>query len=386
MKNVFLPILVLLLLATLTAHTYAQHGWPIDPMNIEHPIGNSFGELDQFYGYCLHTGVDILGTPRYTTDDNNDEDPTAPWVRVTVSGIVDEVFFDSADISEYHGLTTKDQMGRIYRYWHLDYGSFHSNFTVADNNQKQVTAGDQIAKLVRFDVNDDCEFHHLHYELQEGNNYLNPLAGLTPHRDTTLPEIGGIFVAEDNSISWIQFQEDPQRACTIVHGKADIIFKYRDRDNTGSTLRGTATLGVYNLRWRACPDSKPDCPWLNTRAFDNMDISWGPGGNKAVLKATSLYSIRQPFLSDLDPFHCNPDTWLYAIVTNFSQGEPDPVGNWDTTTVCDGNYTVSVKAIDFAGNETTPYSIKVCVQNGPRGPNCQDSPDSPKHLRTVDPN
>jgi len=386
MKNDFLAILMLLLLDILTTHTYAQHSWPIEPITIEHPIGNSFGELNQYYSYCLHTGVDILGTPRFTSDDDNDEDPTAPWVCVTVSGTVSEVFFDDADTSEYHGLTIKDEYGRFYRYWHLEHRSFHSNFTVADNNRKQVTAGDQIAKLVRFDINNDCEFHHLHYELQEDDNYHNPLASLTPHRDTNLPEIGGIFVAEDNSMAWSQFQEDSQRACTIVNGKVDIIVKYRDRDDVGSTLRGTKTLGVYNLWWRACPDSDPDCPWLNTRAFDNMNISWGPGGIKAVFKATSLYSIRPPFISDMDPYHCTSDTWLYAIVTNFSQDEPDPVGNWSTTTVCDGNYTISVKAIDFARNETPPYSIKICVQNGPKGPDCQGSPNSPKHLRTVAPN
>jgi hypothetical protein len=61
-----------------------MHGWPIEPADIEHPIGNSLGEFQSFNGVYQHTGIDIFTTPYITSAGN--EDAGAPWVVVTVGG------------------------------------------------------------------------------------------------------------------------------------------------------------------------------------------------------------------------------------------------------------------------------------------------------------
>jgi hypothetical protein len=372
----------LLVLSATSACTQPVH-WPIEPCCIEHPIGNSFGEFQErdWGDFYMHTGIDILGTPKYKQYDVGckcyPEDPTAPWVLVTVSGKVDDMDIGQEDSNyQYNGLTIIGDNGVTYGYWHLEYYSFHDNFIVSHNNGDPVTAGDQIAKLVRW----GCDFHHLHYELEKNGNYLNPLAGMAPHQDLKSPEIKGIFLTEDNSNTELK-EKDPQGVCTVVSGKVDIIVQYRDRDDAGSNLTVASTLGVYNLLWRACPDSNPECPWQNTRAFDDMPTTWGADGNDRVPKTTAFYSVESPWRSNPDPSHCQDD-WLYAIVTNFVNGNPDPGGSWDTTTVPDGTYTVGVKAIDFAGNEAT-YFKKACVQNVQTS---SDVPRPPSGLRIIDPN
>jgi hypothetical protein len=391
MKRLFFvkrfSVLIIPLLILLVTSASAQHGWPIEPSSsIEHPIGNSFGEYQFFWAsYYMHTGIDILGMPKYQSDQIT-EDENAPWVLVAVSGTVADVHMEKEEGPYYNYVTIIGQDGVTYGYWHLEYDSFMPDFALSSNSGKSVNAGDKIAKLVRFDYI-DCEFHHLHYQLESNNNYLNPLAGITPHQDKTPPEIAGIFFAEDNSntgdyFTWKELPEDPQRACTVVSGKVDIIVQYRDRDAAGSTDIGTETLGVFNLLWRACPDSNPNCPWQNTRAFDNMPMTWGSDGlDRAEEASTSFYSTNSPWKSDST--FCKA-TYLYAIVTNFIGDTPDRRGTWDTTTVCNGTYTVSVKAIDFAGNETS-YQKKACVQNGPNMPDCPNSPGSSKNLRILDP-
>jgi hypothetical protein len=380
-------VLLFPLLVLLATSAFAH--WPIDPMFTEHPIGNSFGEFENKGGYdfCMHTGIDILGTPKFQFDDDCScykEDPTAPYVRVAVSGKVSKIDIDEADpYDQYNGLTIIGDDGVTYRYWHLEHDSFDSNFIVSHNNGNPVTVGDHIAKLVRW----GCDFHHLHYELESNGTYLNPFAGMAPHQDTAPPQIADVLFAEGNrntgyDSTWKELPKDPQRACTVVSGKVDIIVQYRDRDDAGSTLRGASTLGVYNLLWRACPDSNPDCPWVNTRAFDDMPTAWGPNGNDRATATTTFYSVNFPWISNPDPSHCNAD-WLYAIVTNFDlNGNPDKSASWDTTKVSNGSYTVSVKAIDFAGNKTC-YSKKACVQNAQTPP---DVLSPPSDLRIMDSN
>ena len=380
LRVVVLPFPLLGLLAT-SACAQPVH-WPIDSMLAGHPIGNSFGEFEYMGGndFCMHTGIDILGTPKYKPYDVGcgcyPDDPTAPWVRVNVSGKVDDMDIDEEYPGyQYNGLTILGDDGVTYRYWHLEHDSFYSTFTVSHNNGDAVTAGDHIAKLVRW----GCKFHHLHYELESNGKYLNPFAGMTPHQDKAPPQIDQVLFTEDNSDA--ELKENPQGTCTVVFGKVDIIVQYRDRDDAGSTLTGVSTLGVYNLLWRACPDSNPDCPWVNTRAFDGMPTAWGPNGNDRATATTAFHSVNSPWISNPDPSHCNAD-WLYAIVTNFVNGIPDQGGAWDTTSVPNGTYTVSVKGIDFAGNEQTS-SKKACVQNAQTPP---DAPESPSDLRITNPN
>jgi hypothetical protein len=347
--TIFAAALFLLIAVT---PALAQHGWPMDPMNSEHPIGNSFGEFQDFGGVYQHEGIDILGTPKFRSDGT--EDASVPWVRVTVTGTV-SYLSDNASTTQ-NGTTIQGADGVTYRYWHLEHNSYHVDYVNHYNNGTAVAATDRIAKLYHW----SCNFHHLHYDLTSGSNRLNPLADITPNPDPDLPQVEAIGFAQNNSNPWVQFNPVSAGGCTVVSSATDIIAQIRDRDDAGSTLNGAATQWVHNVRWRACPDSAPACGWQTTHAFDNMPTAWGVSGNAS---SSAYFSNRTPW--DSSSNYCAA-TWLYGVVTNFSGGTPNVAGAWDTSaaTVPDGSYSISVEATDFAGNVRV-LNTRACVQNGP---------------------
>jgi hypothetical protein len=326
-----------------------QHGWPVEPGNVDHPMGNTMGEY--IFG-LQHAGIDLMELPMY--DASNTVDPAAPWVIVTVAGDVDSL--DDVANTRYNFTSIDPTLATntaIYWYGHLQNGSYHVNYINAFNNGTPVAAGDRIAKIVRWNL---CDFHHLHYELIDGSNYINPLADITPKPDTDSPEIEDILFAQDNSNPWLPFSPVAGSACTVVSGPADILVQARDFDEAGASLGGPGELWIYNMRWRACPDSSPSCAWQTTRPFDSMPTSWYAVNNAATL---AQFSNRAPWISNSS--YCNAG-WDYAIVTNYVSGMPNVAGNWNTTTIADGSYSVSVELTDLAGNVTV-RNRRACVEN-----------------------
>lgn len=342
------PFIVIFLLAAalmLPAIALSQHGWPIEPTNADHPMGNSFGE----YQANLHTGIDVMEPPMYNSD--GVEDPAAPWVVVTVAGIINR--FGDVDGSRYNftAVDADDPADlAVYDYGHLEHGSYHVDYEDAYNDGNPVTAGDRIAKIVRWST---CDFHHLHHEIQiPGGNFISPLAEITPNPDSDPPEVDGLFFAQNNTSPWTTFNPVTGNACTVVSGPADIIVKTRDFDDAGSSLGDILILGFHDARWRACPDSDPDCPWIDTHRFDTT-----PASTNTL--ASRFFSSVSPWISYSG--YCNDD-WYYPVVTNFIAGAADTTGAWDTATAGDGSYSVSAEITDFSGNRTI-ISRRACIQN-----------------------
>lgn len=347
----FAATLAMTLLFLLPAQ--AQHGWPVEPANSDHPMGNSYGE---YYGTVQHVGIDLMERPMY--DASNNVDAAAPWVIVTVPGDVltrDDVAnslynFTSIDPTDAADTAT-------YLYGHLQQGSYHVDYTNAFNNGTAVAAGDRIARIVRWSA---CGFHHTHYQLEDGTNYRNPLAAITPNPDVAPPVIEDIHFAQDNSDPWVPFQPVAGDACTVVSGKVDVVAQARDRDEAGASLGDIGELWIYNIRWRVCPDTNPSCAWQNTRPFDTIPYSWYTSGNA---DSKAQFSTRTPWLSNES--YCNAG-WKYPIVTNYVSGAVNVLGSWDTTALPDGSYTVSVELTDYAGNATV-FNRRACVQNAAAG-------------------
>jgi hypothetical protein len=347
--NRALGILVIAVALLTPALALGQHGWPVEPGNVDHPMGNSMGEY--IFG-LQHAGIDLMELPMY--DASNTVDPAAPWVIVTVAGDVDSLDDSTGTMYNFTSIDpTLATNTAIYWYGHLQHGSYHVNYVNAFNNGTAVAAGDRIAKIVRWGT---CAFHHMHYELIDGSNYVNPLADITPNPDTHPPDIEDIHFAQDNSNPWVPFNPVAGSACTVVSGAADILVQAGDRDEAGASLGGPGELWIYNMRWRACPDSSPSCAWQTTRPFDTMPTSWYSVSNAATL---AQFSNRTPWISNTS--YCNAG-WDYAIVTNYVAGMPNVAGNWNTSAVADGSYSVSVELTDFAGNVTV-RNRRACVQN-----------------------
>jgi hypothetical protein len=340
---------ILLLLAFSAAEPLAaQHGWPIEPTASEHPIGNSFGEFQDFSGVYQHTGIDILSTPMMNLDGT--ENAAAPWVRGTVGGSI--VSFSNAAGSLYNGATITGDDGSTYRYWHLEFDSYDATFVTNFNNGTPMAANDRIAKVVRW----GCDYHHCHYDLFDATNFINPLADVTPNPDPNPPVIQAISLVQNNVMPWTAFSPVASGGCIVVTGNVDIIGQMRDRDDAGSALTGATTAFTRNLRWRACPGSSPACAWTDTRDYATLPLAIAGGGNAF---SAAAFSNSAPY--DSDSNYC-ATTWNYGIVTNFAAGTADAAGRWDTTALADGSHTVSVQATDFAGNVTVS-SVLACVQN-----------------------
>ena len=327
----------------------AQHGWPIDPTGSEHPIGNTFGEFQNFGGIYQHTGIDILTTPKMNADGT--ENLTAPWVHATVGGTINS--YSNSMGTAYNGATINATDGLTYRYWHLEYNSYAATFVTNFNNGTAAANNDQIAKIYRW----SCDYSHNHYDIADATNYRSPMINMAPNPDPDPPEIDAIGFARDNSSPWAVMNPVAPGGCAVVDGLVDIIGKIRDRDNAGSTQTGAITLWVRNLRWRACPNSSPNCSWNDTHIYDDAPLSTGNGGNAF---STAAFSTAAPWISDSD--YCNA-TWLYGVVTNFVGGAGNTAGNWNTNVLTNGAYTVSIEATDFVGNVTV-RNARACVQNG----------------------
>lgn len=321
--------------------------WPLEPVGVDHPVGNTFGEY-QAWGDFLHAGVDILATPQLNADGT--VNAAAPWSRATHAGV--PVSMGNAPGS-YNFADVQAAGGPLYLYGHLQMDSYDPDFVTAFNNGTAIAAGDEIAKIARW----SCDYHHHHYEIQDGPTLRSPdpiIGAADP--DSEWPRIENITFAQDNSNPWVVMNPIAAGACAPVTGLVDVVAKMKDRNAAGSTAAGASTNWFYNIRWRACSDAMPGCAWIGTHVFDNMPMTWW----STAAPARAAFSTRAPWVSSAD--YC-ADGWQYGIVTNFVGGLADAAGRWDTTAVANGAYSVSVEATDFAGNITTA-NRRACVQNG----------------------
>lgn len=344
----------LLLAITLLVNANAQErpGWPIEPTATEHPLGNTLGEFqyshnEQFPGAYQHMGIDILAKPH---DSENPDDDTVPWVIVTVGGTVKYLSHEPNTRDNELKIIGND--GIEYTYDHLWYEYYDPQMVIAyDNNATVVlSAGDPIAHVAPY----GCPYDHLHYGLSDGTKYLNPLRAITPNPDSFAPRVIDLDLAVHNGNPWSKLNS-PGVACTVVRGRVDIITRLVDRDDAASTQPGANNVGVYNLRWRACPKSTPNCDaWNETHAFEDMLIIWGVTGNTGTKEQ---FSTTPDWVSDAD--ECSPAVSKTFMVPTGNSAS----GGWDTTAHADGSYSVTVEASDVAGNVTV-RNIHACIQNG----------------------
>ena len=356
----------LLLLAGI--HAACASTWPIEPVDEDHPIGNTMGEfIETIEGAYQHEGIDVLG-------DSYDERPDAPFVVVTVAGKVESVMMNP-DSRDNYVLILGENGDRRYLYAHLEFTTIpipiilHVNNTPSpagntpDENLDReeswpiLKEGAKIAKLSNLFP---CEFDHVHYAVQRVNDdasltLVNPLLEIRPAPDSSQPEIAGIHLAQHDGTRWSEIPKNPDSGqCTAVKGEIDIIVEVIDRDDAGSTQMGANNVGLHTLRWRACKNMT--CSWKDTHTFDEMKPDWTNPNNSE----TSIhYSTDDPWKSTFDFCAGTPGNRTFMVPTSFAVA-----GSWKTDDggVSNGEYELMVQAKDIAGNKATD-SIKVCVSN-----------------------
>jgi hypothetical protein len=311
--------------------------WPFDPGNVPLPLGNSYGEYQNYGGSpYFHPGIDIF-------------QPAETPVFAVKSGIVKAVLTTSAElhwrvaVGDSAGISPCD--GWLYA--HLDRNTIQVQ--VGDTVQE----GDWLGNLVYWPISN---FHHCHFvkirnsgmPWQSNWQFIaNPLDELIPNTDATAPVI-------ENALGSNKFAFCQNNTHTYfssgqsLFGDVDIIAKIYDK--------------IGDPYWRLTPHkieysiSKDDMlygPVLFLIFTDTLFWSQNVGvvyQNDATCNTQGDYDYRN----------------FYFIVTN-TNGDgivqsSDASYSWKTADFPNGNYWAKVKAYDQYGNSDED-SMQVQVYN-----------------------
>jgi len=309
--------------------------WPIAPQDQSQPLGNSYGEYQNYGGYpYFHPGIDILapaGTPVYAIK----------------AGFVKAVLTISAEL--HWRVAIGDSAGNApcdgWLYAHLD------EATIAVSEGEWVDEGQYLGDLVYWPV---ADFHHLHFVKIRHSGYVwdsdwqfigNPLDELAIIDDTLPPR----FLDAVSSRPFAFCQNESQSYFSegeSLAGEVDIICRADDRINSFWLV------SPYRLEYRIEGDSS--LPWTNSFCFtgelvwnSNVDVVYR---DDAVCDTRGDYDYR----------------WFYFNLTN-NDGDSlieasDRQLAWSTADFHNGNYTIYARAYDRAGNFAAE-SMTVSVEN-----------------------
>lgn len=297
-------------------------GWPIDNTAAEHEIGNSGGEFQEYSNPpYFHRGIDILDT----------DAPNGPWVRNTRAGTVTLSLPGLGSL--YNGMTMTHSDGDVYLYWHLDFNSIQQAVLNAQIAGTTLPVNSQIAQLVTWTA---CSYHHLHYEVADSTGSMDPAFTISPRNDTTAPVIVDIFFTQNTTSTEfpVNASGDP-----ILTGDVDVIAHAYD------TQLGAARTGVLEMSYRVNDPSNGALVKADT-TVRFQDIP-------ADTNTTIIYRNTAPFDSVSD--YCATEDYYYVLTNVDGSGTiiSDASGLWDTTTLANGTYDVTVTAADPTTNSVT---------------------------------
>lgn len=344
----------LLLIAAIVV-TAGAVPWPVPPLDSHPPLGNNWGNIQDYGGGpYFHNGIDIItpgisGAPVYAVRHG--------WVKGwgTIS-------------AEYHYRlaicdTSPEFTGRArgWLYAHIDPERPHKGLG------DEVAEGELIGYLVPWPV---TGFDHLHFaRISDTGAYWmrfpdvtwwfieNPLLSLRPNTDLVSPvfqnaRTGQRFAfCRDNSSSYL--------SPNALNGAVDIICRCYDR--TGYTTHDTIwdKLAPFQIDYSIRSSGGATVvPWTASVQFS---------GRLASTSDTMLTRVvykRDNTCRSLGDYDRRE---YYFIVTN-TDGDSlieltDAAGCWQTNAYPDGDYWVLVRASDISGN-TTVDSMLVTTANG----------------------
>lgn len=331
-------------------YTRLSAGWPVSPRDAQHPIRGSFidprGTDDNgLSGY--HFGIDI------NVDDRH-PDPGAP------AGLSHRVYaLDSGVAAMPANTQSRRCVNRRLDVGHFSY--WHVSPTVRPG--APVRAGQQIGWTC-------LGVWHVHvseWQTAQGVRiWVNPIhrgGAFTPYTDTSPPQIGGLHFVTPPRTPWrpVKSLREPDTSKPVpaaaLRGRVELRARIDDpqsflgflkddpawpsawspywvRVTISSTSSGRVVLSRTSFR----ADQMPQTPYLvhyapGTIEDDNMQECVGP-----------------PRLPVCD------GTYWYRPLSRFREEY------WDTRTVPNGTYTISVQAADYAKNVAT-RRLTVRVRN-----------------------
>lgn len=318
-------------------------GWPLSPQDQTHPLGNNWGEFQDYGGSpYMHPGIDVMGM-------------TVGRPVYAVQGGVVKAWLTTQ--AQYHWrLAIADSnisadSVEAWLYAHIDPNQYHKNVG------EVVNAGDLIGYLVQWPITgfDHCHFARIKdigavWNTADWAFVQNPLVIITPYADTARPVFENAYgsykfaICNNNTSTYL----NPP---TTVTGSVDIIAKIYDK--TGLPLsqnpvweRMIPLRISYRIRG---PQNVPERLSFLFRGYlyytSNINVVYK---DDATCNSRGDYDYRD----------------FYFIVTN-TDGDSlieasDANYSWNTTGFPAGNYWIIVTASDAAGN-TTSDSMMVTI-------------------------
>jgi hypothetical protein len=313
------------------------HGWPVAPLHGWHVLHGGFDD-PRAGGY--HFGVDIA------------VDDSKPALEAP-KGLSHRVYAVESGTMHWAKNTQKKPCNAR----RLDVGHFsywHVSTSVAYGSH--VTAG----QLIGWTCLNEWHVHLSEWARVDGKkrwvNPLHPGGKLDPYVDKAPPVIRAVYAygppattwKPDDTIDVTNPDEAPELGLRNLHGAVDLRAWIDD---------GQGFLGVFRKQATLASTTAPYRIWVQIRQASSNAVVW----QRATFQNDLLMSGVLPFyavyasgsrssLSDYDCLHSRIacDGRLFYHLLN--------VGGrylWDTRSVANGDYTLTIKAYDIVGNVTT---------------------------------
>lgn len=332
--------------------------WPMPPQNVAHPLGNSYGEYQNYGGTnYLHPGIDILSAPQTP-------------IYAIKSGYVKAVLTTGGEL--YWRVAIADSSGTVpcdgFLYAHLD------EFSITVWEGLHVDEGQYIGEIVTWPV---ANFHHLHFSKIHNSGQPwnsdwtfvgNPLEELGVQTDTDPPVFSPVAAG-------VPFAFCPNNTHSYfapgapLGGAVDIIARVSDKIG-----HPTWELTPHTLTYEIHDDTFSTGPILSVIATGFLN--WENNVN-VTYQDDATYNTRGDY--DYRDY--------YFIVTN-TDGDSvveasDVNGAWHTEDYANGDWWVKVTASDLGGNVTSD-SLLVTVYNNTCDCPSQSDFDEDGYLTAID--
>lgn len=317
-------------------------GWPLAPMDSLQPLGNNWGEYQNYGGFpYMHPGIDVMGItigrPVYAVQDGF----VKAWL--TTSG---EWHWRLA-IADYETIDSVE----AWLYAHIDPYQYHKD--LGDT----VVEGELIGYLVEWPV---TGFDHIHFaRIKDAGTVWpvgdwafiqNPLVIITPYDETTDPVFEQAYAG--NKFAFCQNNTSNYLSSNDLYGSVDIVAKIYDDTGLPLSYPVWERLIPYKIEYEI--HGAQNLPVTLSFIFfgvleytSNVGVIYKDDG---VCNTRGDYQYRD----------------YYFIVTN-TDGDSiveasDASYAWVTTDFPDGDYWVVITAHDAAGNSSKD-SMLVTVNN-----------------------
>lgn len=315
-------------------------GWPVEPTDQAHPIGNSAGEY--MLGAVFHKGIDIVV---------DEPEGNGPSVYVTKGGLVryTSAVLAGAIYTELEVFMT-DSNSTSYVYKHLAHNWVPQSVILASINGTELPDNTLVGKVARWP---SCDFHHLHYEVYDATGQDDPILTLEPRIDTDMPQINEIKLTRDGTSSMFP----AGTSGIVISGTVDIVIDAYDQQFTTPTQSHKTGIMMAGYNIYATHTSGPPTQVVTGTVLNLASI---PDDDMAEL----IYRNDGVMISGGDD--CADQTYHY-VLTNVSiggDGEPDydESYSWDTRNHANGSYIIQVTVMDASMNTATATQ-QVDIQN-----------------------